>query len=111
MSEHVYEISQVDYEREVVTAAAPVVLDFYSTDCAPCAALAPKYEALAEQFAGRVRFLKIFRQQNRELAQRLGVSGSPTVIFFRGGAEVGERLTGEIKRSELKQALERLVGP
>jgi thiol-disulfide isomerase/thioredoxin len=106
----IQEISEVDYEAAVLGADGPVVLDFFSTECPPCEALAPKYEAVAEQFAGRVRFLKIFRQGNRSLAQRLGVIGSPTVLFYRAGTEVGDRLTGEIKRSELKERVQDLLG-
>ncbi len=111
MSEHVKEISAAEFGREVKEAGMPVVLDFFSTDCPPCAALAPKFEAVAEQFAGRARFLKIFRQGNRELALSLGVTGSPTLIFFdRNGQEVGERMSGEeIKRSALKAQVEELV--
>jgi thioredoxin-like negative regulator of GroEL len=109
MSNQVTEINASEFEEQVLRAGRPAVLDFYSTECAPCDALAPKYEAVAAQFSGRVRFFKIFRQGNRELAQRLGVSGSPTLVFFRDGAEVGGRLTGEIKRSELKAAVEQLV--
>src|SRR5512138_1645368 len=110
MSEHVKEIAAQDYEREVLAAAEPVVLDFYSTECPPCEALAPKYEAVAEAFAGRVRFLKIFRQGNRELATRLGVTGSPTLLFYRGGSEVGERMSAEeIKKTALKAHVEALL--
>ena len=110
MSANVREIQASDYEREVTGAAGPVVLDFFSTECPPCEALAPKYEAVADQFTGRVTFLKIFRQGNRELAARLGVSGSPTLVFFKNGQEQGQRLTGEIKRSEIKAAVEALLG-
>src|SRR5512138_2549023 len=111
MSEWVKEIAAGDYEREVLAAQEPVVLDFYSTECPPCEALAPKFESVAEQFAGRARFLKVFRQGNRELAQRLGVSGSPTLVFFKSGAEVGERMSGEeIKKSALKAQVEALLG-
>ncbi len=109
MSGNVREIQQSEYEQ-AIPAKGAAVLDFFSTECPPCEALAPKFEALAEQFAGQIQFLKIFRQGSRELAQRLGVSGSPTLIFYRDGAEVGPRLTGEIKRSELKQRLSELVG-
>jgi thiol-disulfide isomerase/thioredoxin len=110
MSDLVREIQQTEFDTTVAQAAGPVVLDFFSTECPPCEALAPKYEALAGQFGDRVQFLKIFRQGNRELAQRLGVTGSPTVLFFEQGVEVGERLTGEIKRSELKERLTALAG-
>jgi thiol-disulfide isomerase/thioredoxin len=110
MSANVREIQSSDYEREVTGASQPVVLDFFSTECPPCEALAPKYEAVADQFAGKVTFLKIFRQGNRELATKLAVTGSPTLVFFKNGAEQGTRLTGEIKRSEIKAAVEALLG-
>jgi thiol-disulfide isomerase/thioredoxin len=91
MSEFVSEIGEADYDKQVLQSSVPVVLDFFSTECPPCEALAPKFDAVAEQFAGKVRFLKIFRQGNRDLASKLGVSGSPTLVFFKSGAEVGER--------------------
>ncbi len=111
MSENVQEIDTSRYEPEVLKSTLPVVLDFYSTECPPCEALAPKFESVAEQFAGRVRFVKVFRQGNRELAQQLGVTGSPTLVFFKGGVEVGERMTGEeIKKTAIKAQVEALVG-
>ena len=113
MSENVKEIGQAEYDSEVLAASRqqPVVLDFYSTECPPCEALAPKFEAVAEQFAGKARFLKIFRQGNKDLASRLGVTGSPTLIFFKGGAELGERMSGDdIKRTAIKAQVESLLG-
>jgi thiol-disulfide isomerase/thioredoxin len=110
MSANVKTIEARDFEQEVLAAGGPVVLDFFSTECPPCEALAPKYDAVADQFAGKVRFLKIFRQGNRELATRLGVTGSPTLLFFKGGREVGARMSGEeIKRSALKAAVEAML--
>lgn len=107
----VREITAAEFDHEVRRAGQPVVLDFFSTECPPCEALAPKFEALAEQFAGRARFLKIFRQGNRPLAEQLGVTGSPTLVFFdRDGQEQGERLGGdEIKRSAIKAQVEALL--
>jgi len=110
MSDNVTEIDGSRYEAEVLRSAVPVVLDFYSTECPPCEALAPKFESVAEQFAGRARFIKVFRQGNRELAQKLGVTGSPTLVFFKDGVEVGERMSGEeIKKSALKAQVDALV--
>jgi thiol-disulfide isomerase/thioredoxin len=102
-------IEAAQFEAEVLASQTPVVLDFFSTDCPPCEALAPKFEALADKLAGRVRFLKIFRQGNRELGTKLGVSSSPTLIFFKNGKEQGERLTGEIERSSIKAQLDGLL--
>ena len=110
MSEHVKEINAAEYETEVLRSREPVVLDFYSTECPPCEALAPKFESVAEQYAGRARFVKIFRQGNRELATKLGVTGSPTLVFFKAGMEVGERMTGEeIKKTAIKAQLESIL--
>ncbi len=103
------DINASDFEKEVLNGGK-VLLDFYSTECPPCEALAPKFEALAELFSGEVKFLKIFRQENRDLADRLGVNSSPTVLFFEDGKEVGFRLSGGIKRSELFEGLKIILG-
>jgi thiol-disulfide isomerase/thioredoxin len=65
MSANVKEIQANQFPSEVTQSKQPVALDFFSTECAPCEPLAPKYEAVADQFAGKVTFLKIFRQGNR----------------------------------------------
>ena len=100
MSGKIKEIHVSDYEKEVL-GAEKAVLDFYSTECPPCEALAAKYEALSELYGDDIKFFKIFRQENRELAERLNVSGSPTVIFYKNGERTGDTLTGGIKRSKL----------
>jgi thiol-disulfide isomerase/thioredoxin len=110
MSQNVIEIDASRYEAEVLGSPVPVVLDFYSNECPPCEALAPKFDSVAEQFAGRAKFVKIFRQGNRELAQKLGVSGSPTLVFFKAGGEVGERMSGEeIKKTAIKAQVEAML--
>jgi thioredoxin len=107
---HVKEIAEKDYEKEVVAAALPVVVDFYATDSKPCEELAPRFAAVAEKFAGKVSFVKVLRQGNAALAAKLGVTVSPTLVFFKGGAERGERLTGDdIKRTALKAQVEALL--
>jgi thioredoxin reductase (NADPH) len=111
MSERIPEIDEAGFEREVRAHAGVVAVDFFSTECPPCEALAPKYEALAEAYGADVKLVKIFRQGNRALAERLGVKSSPTVLFFRDGEEVGTRLGGAIKRSELARELDALLPP
>lgn len=107
---HVAELGEQDYEAQVVGAALPVVLDFYAADSKPCAALAPRYAAVAEKFAGKVRFLKVQHQRNADLARKLGVTAAPTVVFFKNGQELGERLSGEeILRTALKARVEALL--
>lgn len=103
------EIQSKDFEKEVLSAGK-VILDFYSAECPPCDALAPKFEALNDSLGQEIKFLKVFRQKNRSLAEKLGVFSSPTVLFFEDGKEVGVRLTGGIKRAELLEGAKSLVG-
>lgn len=102
------EILTADFENEVLHAGK-VVLDFYSTECPPCEALAPKFESLAELYGKEIKFVKIFRQKNRDLAERLGVYSSPTLIFFDQGLEVGIRLSGGIRRAEIMHNLNAML--
>lgn len=102
------EITAKEFSDEVLNGGR-VVLDFYSTECPPCEALASKYEDLYNLYGNDVKFLKIYRQQNRDLAEKLGVKSSPTLLFFNDGKETGERLTGGIKRSDIIYNLDLLI--
>ncbi|NVO03552.1 MAG: FAD-dependent oxidoreductase [Bacteroidetes bacterium] len=86
-----------------------VILDFYSTECPPCEALAPKFEALSELYGAHVKFLKIYRQDNRDLATELGVSSSPSIIFFKNGEKVGDILSGGVRRADMQNQLDELL--
>lgn len=104
------EIESADFESQVLQAGK-VVLDFYSTECPPCEALAPKFDSLAEIYGKDIKFMKVYRQKNRDLSEKLGVFGSPTLIFFDGGKETGIRLTGGIKRSDIMFNLNAMLAP
>jgi len=104
------EIESADFEKAVLQGGK-VVLDFYSTECPPCEALAPKFESLSTIYGDDINFYKIFRQQNRDLAERLGIFGSPTLLFFENGHETGIRLTGGIKRSDIVLNLNSMLSP
>jgi thioredoxin reductase (NADPH) len=101
-------INSSEFEAEVLHSGK-VVLDFYSTECPPCEALASKFEDLSLLYGKDIKFLKIFRQGNRELADKLGVKSSPTLLFFDNGKEVGERLTGGVKRIDIIRNLDNLL--
>lgn len=102
------EITSAEFEKEVLNGGK-VVLDFYSTECPPCEAVAPKFEGLSKLYGDDIKFFKIFRQQNRELAQELGVKSSPTLLFFENGKQVGNTLSGGIKRSDIISELDNML--
>lgn len=102
------EISSAEFEAEVL-AGGKVVLDFYSTECPPCDALAPKFEGLATLYGNDIKFFKMFRQQNKALAEQYGVKSSPTLLFFENGEMVGNSLSGGIKRSDIIHRLDAML--
>lgn len=104
------EITSAEFEKEVLNGGK-VVLDFYSTECPPCEAVAPKFEGLSKLYGEDIKFFKIFRQQNRQLAEELGVKSSPTLLFFENGKQVGSTLSGGIKRSDIINELDNMLAP
>lgn len=108
MTEKIKNITSREFEEEVLKSGN-VVVDFYSTECPPCEALASKFESLSEVYGEDIKFIKIFRQENKELAVSLGVTSSPTLLFYKNGEIVGERLSGGIKRADIVKNLELLI--
>jgi thioredoxin reductase (NADPH) len=102
------EIKQEEFEKEL-QQHENLVLDFYSTECPPCEALAPKFESLADAYGKDVRFVKIFRQGNRELAEKLGVKSSPTLLFYKKGQQTGDMLIGGIKKADIVRNLDAML--
>ncbi len=85
-----------------------VVVDFFSTECPPCEALASVFEKISEKYPD-VKFIKIMRQDNRDLAESFTVMSSPTVLFFKQGKMQDKRLCGRIFEAELDQAVNELM--
>jgi len=109
MSGKIKEINADSWSDDVLKGKK-VVVDFYSTECPPCEALASKYTDLSELYGDDIKFIKIFRQGNRELSEELGVSSSPTLLFYENGKEVANRQSGGIKRSSITETLNTMVG-
>ena len=69
MADKITYVNESQWREKVLEADKPVVVDFYSTQCPPCEALAAKFEPLSELYGEHIRFIKIFRQENRQLAE------------------------------------------
>jgi len=102
------EIESIDFEKEVLNGGK-VIVDFYSTECPPCEALAPKFDEMASLYGSNMKFLKIYRQGNRELATSLGVTSSPTVLFFENGEQVTDFVSGGIRKAQLIEKLDGML--
>jgi thioredoxin 1 len=110
-AKYVKEVTEGEWGKEVAAEGLPVVVHFYSKESKDSEALGPRFGAVAEKFSGKARFLKVLQAANPGLAARLGVTGSPTVLFLLDGKESGERLSGgDIKRTMLKARIEAMLG-
>jgi len=95
------DVNSDGFEAEVSQSERPVLVDFWGPRCAPCLALMPFVEKLAEQFREELKVVKVNSMENRKLCIELKVMSLPTFLLFRGGQEVA-RKTGEITAGELQ---------
>lgn len=93
-------INQEEF-KDIIKNNENVLVDFYSTECPPCDALANKYIELSNTYGDKILFTKIFRQENKDLALSLNVMSSPTLLFYKNGVEIGERLSGSISKEDI----------
>jgi len=104
-SEHVVEITDQNFQDEVLQSAQPVLVDFWAEWCGPCKMLAPTIEKLAVEYAGKVKVGKVDTDSNRDVAIKYGISAIPTVILFQGGQPV-QKFVGMRPEKDFKQALD-----
>jgi thioredoxin 1 len=108
-SENVLELTDDNFQQEVLDADTPALVDFWAEWCMPCKMLAPAVEELADEFAGKVKVGKVDTDNNREISLKYGISAIPTIIVFQNG-EVVKKFVGLQQKADLKAALQELAG-
>jgi len=92
-------ITATEFETEVLHAADTVLVDFYTEGCTPCRYLTPVLEEIAQERAGKLEIVKVDTLAETELAGRFRVTSVPTLLVFRGGQCVGQRVGGTTKKA------------
>ncbi len=103
MSE-VFAVTEETFDKEVLSASLPVLVDFSAVWCGPCKMLDPIVHQLAEEWKGKIKVVKVDADQNPEIVARYGIMGIPTLLLFKDG-EIKERLVGYMPRDKLVEKL------
>ena len=105
---NVKHITESEFDAEATKSTLPVVVDFYAIWCGPCRQLAPTMDSLAEQYAGKIKFVKVNVDESPKLAQQFQVEGIPMLVFLQNGKTVGTSV-GLIAKEDLLLRLDLLL--
>ena len=107
-SENVVEVTDSNFQSEVLGSSVPVLVDFWAVWCAPCRAIAPHVEALAKEHAGKLRVGKLDIDANQDVAAQFEVRSIPTLLLFKDGKVVGQ-LVGAVPRAKLDDLVKKVL--
>lgn len=94
------------WDKEVLQSDKPVLVDFWATWCGPCRAIAPSVDALADEYAGKVKVGKLDVDSNAATTMRYQVRGIPTLLMIKGG-QVVDQLVGGASKSKIQELIDK----
>ncbi|MDT8440076.1 MAG: thioredoxin [Desulfuromonadales bacterium] len=108
-SDKVVQLTDSSFESEVNQATVPVLVDFWASWCAPCKAIAPVIDQLADAYDGKAKICKLNVDENPATPGQFGVRGIPTLILFKDG-QVVDQVVGAVPKNQLEGMLDKAVG-
>ena len=102
------QVSDKDFDKEIIHSGIPVMVDFWAEWCKPCKAMEPMIEELAREYQGKIRFAQMNVVNNRDIPARFGIRNLPTLMFFKGG-KVAQTIIGGQPRNRIDEELQKLL--
>src|SRR5262245_45322064 len=106
MAQHVSEITDDSFERDVLQSDRPTLVDFWAAWCAPCRAIAPLVEQLAESYSDKVKFAKLDIDANPRVPTQFEIRSIPTLLLFKEGRVVGQ-VVGAVPKAKIEDLVKR----
>jgi thioredoxin 1 len=105
----VLEVTDANFDQEVLKSEQPVLVDFWAAWCGPCKMIAPAVDKLAESYAGKLKVTKVNVDQNGATPSRYGIRGIPALLFFKGG-KVADQIVGYVPESVIEEKVQKIIG-
>ena len=104
----IVQVSESEFDSEVLKSSVPVLVDFYADWCGPCKIVEPTMEALSKEYSGKVKFVKVNVDNNQGISMKYDIMSIPTAIIFQKG-EVRDSLIGAFPASAYRQRIDRAL--
>jgi thioredoxin 1 len=108
MSATVLDVTDSSFAQDVEKSDLPVLVDFWAPWCGPCRMVGPVVESLSQEFAGKVKFVKVNVDDNPDIAQKFDISGIPALLFFKGGQKI-DSIVGAVPKANLQNMINKHV--